>query len=126
MKKFYKWLRNSETYPPEVSWIKTIVNNRHRLLPEELLTEDEVKKMTEKAERPRDSALIMTLYEGGFRVGEIFGLQMKHVSFDSNGAQIMVAGKTGMRRVRIIASAPLLTQWLENHPRKEDPSARYG
>ena len=96
MKKFYKWLRNSETYPPEVSWIKTIVNNGHRLLPEELLTEDEVKKTTEKAERPRDSALIMTRYEGGFRVGEIFGLQMKHVSFDSNGAQIMVAGKTGM------------------------------
>ena len=50
---------------------------------------------------------------------------MKHVSFDSNGAQIMVAGKTGMRRVRIIASAPLLTQWLENHPRKEDPREDY-
>ncbi len=43
--------------------------------------------------------------------------------YDNNGAQITVAGKTGMRRVRIIASAPLLAQWLENHPRKEDPSA---
>ncbi len=123
LKKFYKWLRNSETYPPEVSWIKTTVNNGHRLLPEELLTEDDVKKMAEKAEHPRDRALIMTLYEGGFRVGEILGLQIKHVSFDTNGAQITVAGKTGMRRVRIIASAPLLAQWLENHPRKEDPSA---
>src|SRR5207247_1339083 len=96
LKKFYKWLRNSETYPPEVSWIKTTVNNGHRLLPEELLTEDDVKKMAEKAEHPRDRALIMVLYEGGFRVGEILGLQIKHVSFDNNGAQIMVAGKTGM------------------------------
>jgi len=63
----------------------------------------------------------LVLYEGGFRVGEILGLQIKHVSFDNNGAQIMVAGKTGMRRVRVIASAPLLTQWLENHPRKGTP-----
>lgn len=123
LKKFYKWLRNSETYPPEVSWIKTTVNNNHRLLPEELLTEDDVMRMAEKADHPRDKALIMTLYEGGLRVGELLGLQIKHVSFDQNGAQVMVAGKTGMRRVRLIASAPLLAQWIENHPRKEEPSA---
>ena len=64
----------------------------------------------------------MTLYEGGFRIGELLGLQIKHVSFDNNGAQVTVAGKTGMRRVRIIASAPLLSDWIEAHPRKDDPS----
>ena len=32
----------------------------------------------------------------------------------------MVNGKTGMRRVRIVASAPALTQWLANHSSKED------
>ena len=52
LKKFYKWLRNSETYPPEVSWIKTIVNNGHRLLPEELLTEDEVKRRQRRPSVP--------------------------------------------------------------------------
>jgi integrase len=40
--------------------------------------------------------LIVTLYEGGFRVGEVLGLKVKHVSFDNNRAKIAVEGKTGM------------------------------
>jgi integrase/recombinase XerD len=35
---------------------------------------------------------------------------------DSNGAVFMLRGKTGERRVRIIAFAKLLQQWLEVHP----------
>lgn len=122
LKKFYKWLDGGEEYPEQVSWIKATVKNNHKLLPEELLSEDDVKKLAQSADHPRDRALIMTLYEGGFRIGELLGLQIKHVSFDNNGAQIVVAGKTGMRRVRVIASAPLLSDWIEVHPRKDDPS----
>ena len=35
---------------------------------------------------------------------------------DPNGAILMLRGKTGERRVRIIAFAKLLQQWLEVHP----------
>jgi integrase/ribosomal protein L40E len=123
LKKFYKWLSDSETYPEQVSWIKATVKNNHKLLPEELLTEDDVKKLATTADNARDRAFIMTLYESGFRIGEILGLQIKHVSFDNNGAQITIpTGKTGMRRVRIIASAPLLSDWIQVHPRRDDPS----
>ncbi len=122
LKKFYKWLDGGEEYPEQVSWIKATVKNNHKLLPEELLSEDDVIRLARTADHPRDRALIMTLYEGGFRIGELLGLQIKHVSFDSNGAQITVAGKTGMRRVRVIASAPLLSDWIEVHPRKDDPA----
>ncbi|TMI55443.1 hypothetical protein E6H18_09105 [Candidatus Bathyarchaeota archaeon] len=45
LKKFYKWLDGGEEYPEQVSWIKATVKNNHKLLPEELLTEDDVMKL---------------------------------------------------------------------------------
>jgi site-specific recombinase XerD len=45
LKKFYRWLRDSpkgET-PKEVAWI-TVGNSKKQILPEELLTEDDVAK----------------------------------------------------------------------------------
>jgi len=121
LKKFFKCLKGSEEYPDEVSWIKIGSNNRDRILPEELLTEDEVKRMAEVAYTPRDKALILVLYESGCRIGEILSLKMKHVHFDEYGAVLMVNGKTGSRRVRIIASVPTLATWLNNHPLRDNP-----
>jgi ribosomal protein L40E len=45
------------------------------------------------------------------------------VQFDEFGAVLLVNGKTGQRRVRVIASEPRLHQWIENHPFKDDPDA---
>jgi len=121
LKKFFKCLRGGEEYPDEVSWIKIGSNNRDRILPEELLTEDDVKRMAEVAYTPRDKALILVLYESGCRIGEILSLKIKHVRFDEHGAVLIVNGKTGSRRVRIIASVPALATWLNNHPLRDNP-----
>lgn len=77
----------------------------------------------EEAQSPRDKALIHVLYESGCRVGEIAGLKIKHVSFDTYGALLIVNGKTGMRRVRLVASIHHLSTWLEHHPWRKDPDA---
>ena len=119
---FYRWLRKTEGYPEEVRWIKT-GTKKNNTLPEELLTEEEVKRMTEVASNPRDKALILVLYESGCRIGEILSLKIRNVQFDGYGAQLIVHGKTGMRRVRIVASAPKLAIWLDNHPLKENLDA---
>ena len=42
---------------------------------------------------------------------------------DRYGAALMVDGKTGMRRVRIIFSSPYLATWLDNHPFRQNPEA---
>ena len=118
---FYRWLRNTD-YPEEVSWIKIKKSNNHKL-PEELLTAEEVFRLVDAADHIRDKAFILTLYESGCRIGEILCLQIKHVHFDEFGAVLLVNGKTGQRRVRIIASAQKLNQWVENHPLKKDPDA---
>lgn len=122
LKIFFRWLRKTEDYPEEVRWIKTRIKNNN-LLPEEVLTEDEIKKMAECAFNLRDRALILVLYESGCRIGEILSLRVRNVQFDDHGAVLLVSGKTGDRRVRVIASAPKLSSWIENHPLGEDINA---
>jgi integrase len=70
---------------------------------------------------PRDKALISVLYESGCRIGEILSLKIRNVEFDNNGAVLIVNGKTGQRRVRLIHSVPRLMAWLEHHPKNNDP-----
>ena len=123
IKKFFKWLEgNDEQYPDKVRWIKASNKNLRRKLPEELLTVEEVRKLVEAAENPRDKAFIASLYESGCRIGEIAGLKRKHVAFDQHGAQIVVNGKTGMRRVRLVSAIHHLNNWMDHHPSK-DPDA---
>ena len=126
LKKFYQWLRgcneDEHEYPPEVRWVKTTIKKR-RLLPEALLTTEEVKKLVEAAENPRDKAFILTHYESGCRIGETLSLRIVNVSFDKYGAVLIVNGKTGPRRVRVIAAAPALASWLNIHPLRNNPYA---
>ncbi|MFH1544907.1 MAG: hypothetical protein ABIE23_02340 [archaeon] len=50
IKRFYKWWKgNGEKYPPIVEWIKTTLKVKYFKLPEELLTEEEVKKIIEES-----------------------------------------------------------------------------
>jgi len=124
VRRFYKWLRGTEEYPPEVKWIPMKVKPSERMkLPEELLTEKEVRALIQAALSPRDRAMIAVLYESGTRIGELALLRLKHVQFDTYGAQLLVHGKTGSRRVRIISSVPELTEWLNVHPHRDDPEA---
>lgn len=119
IRKFYKWLRGTDDYPPEVKWIKSRIKNNHKL-PEELLSPEDIRKLIQAATNIRDKALIAILYESGCRIGEIMGLKLKHVSFDKYGAVIHVSGKTGDRRVRLVISVPYLSNWMENHPEKHN------
>jgi len=115
LKVFFRWLKKSETYPSEVSWMRATRSKNHTL-PEQLVTVEEVKQIAEQAINPRDKAFILVLYESGCRIGEILSLTIGNVTFDEYGSILMVNGKTGQRRVRIIASTPMLAQWIDNHP----------
>jgi integrase/recombinase XerD len=123
LKRFYLWLRGREDYPKEVKWIKTTVKDSDHKLPEELLTEEEIMKMTESVDHPRDKALILTLYESGARIGELLSRKLKHVELDQYGAQMMLSGKKRMRRVRLWLSCPYLVSWINIHPLKDNPDS---
>ncbi|MEK6974641.1 MAG: tyrosine-type recombinase/integrase [Nanoarchaeota archaeon] len=123
IKKFYKWLKGkNEFYPDEVKWIKCAISRNEQRLPaeSELLTEDDIKKLIENAGHPRDKAFIALLFESGCRIGELLTLRIKNISFDEHGILMNVNGKTGSRRIRIIAATNYLATWLDCHPSKKD------
>ena len=120
LKCFYKWLGGKETYPDKVKWIKATFRNSKSKLPEDLLTEEEVRRLAEKAEHPRDRAFVQVLCESGCRIAELLTLRIKNVHFDSYGAILHVTGKMGDRRIRVVASAPALASWLDIHPKRSD------
>jgi len=115
LKSFYKWLNNGD-YPAIVSWVKTSMKNGSHKLPEELLTEEDVRALVGACTNPRDKAFVLTLYESGCRISELLTLQVKNVKFDEHGGILRVTGKTGDRRVRVISAAPAIALWLDNHP----------
>lgn len=117
LKKFYwKWIKNMEEYPLEARRIKTTVKNSNHIVPEELLTIEEITKVAGVTDKIRDKALVYTLYESGTRIGELLGMRIGDVHFDKFGALLDVTGKTGSRRVRIITSKQVLMDWINQHP----------
>lgn len=120
IRRFYKWLRQSEDYPKEVKWIHPRIKQHKKTQPKQLLIFDDVKNMANATNNLRDRAFILLLYETGARIGEILGLEIKDVEFDKYGAKINLKGKTGPRKIRVISSAPALSNWLNQHPNKEN------
>ena len=123
LRKFYKWLRNTEDFPEEVRWFKTHIRYDAIKNPEDMLTEEEVRRMIDACRNPRDRALISTLYESGCRIGELLPMRINQLKFDDYGARLLVNGKTGFRRVRVVSSAPYLTEWINKHPLKDRSNA---
>jgi integrase len=124
LRKLYKWLRGTKEYPPEVEWIKPYCRTIPKVkLPEELLSENDVIKLINAARSPRDKAFLAMLYETGCRIGEILFIKIRQINFDQYGGYVVVDGKTGPRRIRLISSVPYLTDWLNAHPQKNSPDA---
>lgn len=123
LKRFYKWLKQTDECPKEVRWIRASVKNGNRMLPEEILTKEEIERLANATENLRDKAFILLLYESGCRIGELLPLKIKHIQFDEHGCILLVEGKTGSRRIRAIDYTKDLIKWLDSHPLKEDSEA---
>jgi site-specific recombinase XerD len=114
LKKFYAWLNNCDSgeYPNCVKWIRTSVK-RCRLNTPEVLTKEEIEKLISACSNDRDRALLSVLWESGCRVGEIMKLRKSNIEFDEHGVVLIVNGKTGFRRVRVVRSAKVLSVWTD-------------
>jgi integrase len=126
VRKFYKWLLgNSKSYPSIVEWIDTY--NKPKEV--QALTEIEVETMINGCNFPMHKALIQVLFDGGFRVGELMNIRLKHVrqrSYDPNDPTkycflLRVPYSKTLPRTVVIpmsASTRLLSVWLDYHPEK--------
>lgn len=114
IKKFFGWLRNKDF----VAWIK-VGGVKTRIGPEDVLSESELSRLRHVCTNLRDKTLLETLYETACRPHEFLSFKRSSVSFDEYGALVYVEkGKTGPRRIRVVNAAPLLANWVENHPLK--------
>ena len=113
VKALYKHLLGEdEFYPPIIRWISTGLKESKRVMPEDILTEEDVLKILDAGKTERDKALISMLFDSGVRVGELLNMKIKDVDLDSNPAHIVVTGKTGMRRIPILFSVPYVADYL--------------
>ena len=119
LKKFFKWLGKEEI----VSWF-SLKNVETKISPQDLITEEEFERMMSACMSSRDRALISLLYETGARIGEIGSMRIKDVSFDDYGAIIWLPkSKTIRRKLRVVYSARYLSEWLSDHPMKDNSEA---
>jgi len=93
-------------------------------LRDKILRPDELRVLIEACSHVRDKAILAVLAETGLRIGELLSLRIRDVERLPDGTfRLRVRGKTGLRTVVAIASAPLLAGWLEEHPLATDPDA---
>jgi site-specific recombinase XerD len=134
IKKFGRWLAYGDKifngmqrgiYPETILWINTSIKNKDRpkIKASDILTEEEVEKIINSAEHPRDRALLSILYETGCRIGELGNLQIKDIKEVQHGYLLDISGKTGARTPIIVFSAGKLAQWLNQHPNNTNKEA---
>jgi integrase len=130
-RRFYQWIEKevkitSEETKEAISEIthKEIKKAKSReKLPEHLLTPEEVMKIADYTLNSRDKAFVLAFYESACRIGEILPTKIKDIEFDKYGCRVNITGKTGFRPVRLCASAPAISNWLDNHPDRKNPNA---
>jgi integrase len=125
LKYFYKVVYGkNEFYPDIVKWFSRRVGKEQRRKEKEIdiedyLDEDDIQKLVASANTVQRKALLGCMYESGARPEEFLKLTNNDVRLDIHGAVLILRGKTGERAVRIISFVPLLNQWLNIHPLKE-------
>jgi site-specific recombinase XerD len=120
IKPFYLWMNDEGASSLKEKEIHSIKRPRRDLMTKtaaDILTEDEIMRMISACQTSRDRAILMTLYDGGFRIGELGTLTWGQVKFDNLGCVINTDGKTGKPRyVRLTAAAPYLATWKQDYP----------
>jgi len=123
LRNLYNFLRRDYNIPENLFENIKTKPPKNNLPVDELILPEDVKSLVDSANTQRNRALIMLLWDSGARIGEILGLNISHISFDKYGAVLIVSGKTGMRRIRLIDSVPDIQLWINQHPDRDNPQA---
>jgi integrase len=119
LKNYFRWRGE----PEKVAWVR-IKKVKTPIHEDSLLTPDEIKKLLDACQNPRDSSLIAILSESACRISEALNLNIGDLSKTDYGFKMRIRdGKTGARDIALISSVPHLTQWLNMHPLKSDTNA---
>lgn len=121
------FLEKEKGLPVKAEWAKKMNRDKpKRLRPDEILQWEDIIKLSQSANNPRDKALVQVLWDSGARIGELLTLFIKDVEFMDNVSAVKLnfrESKTDIRSPLIVKSAPALISWLQTHPRRNDKDA---
>jgi len=120
LKQFYLWLiENGYSQIPEKK-LRSLKPPKPEVMTKvasDLLTADEITAMVHACIRSCDRAVIMMLYEGGFRIGEIGMMKWGDLIFDKWGVIVNVNFKTNKPRyIRLVMAREYLAKWKNDYP----------
>ena len=118
---FYLWLVSSGAVEGDAEQIRKIElppKPKPHIDPELLMSEQDILRMVDAAESPRDRALIFVWYECAMRANEVAGLTWDCVTFEDRAARVMVEDtKEHTRRTGfVIAGLEYLIAWRNMYP----------
>ena len=120
LKQFLLWMIDNEyTSLPEkkIKAIKTPRKDTKTKTASQLLTSEEIQQLIKFSQSSRDRAMIMTLYEGGFRPGEICQVKWGDLKSDAKGIAVNINFKTGITRyIRLVMAKKFITEWRADYP----------
>lgn len=120
IKKFFKFAGREDL--SEKVTVPTITIDE-RLNDIDRVSDEDVRKLLAAEDNARNQALIAVMYESAGRLSEILELKIRDVQIDQHGALVKLFGKTKLRNIRLVASAPYIQRWLQLHTYKDKPEA---
>ena len=120
LKRFCIWLAENGYGRSDEKALRKITIERPKAAAmdaESFISEDEVGKMLAACRRSNDRALIMMLYEGAFRIGELGKLKWGQVKLNEHNVIVHVADTYGRYRlIPLYKSMDLIHAWSRDYP----------
>jgi len=127
LKQFLLWgIEEGHITLPEkkVRALKTPTKNTITKKASDLLTSEEITAIIQACKTSEDRAMLMLLYEGGFRIGEIVQITWADLIFSNGGVSTSMKFKTAVtRHIRSYMSAEYLKIWRADYPGTPEGSA---
>jgi len=127
LKQFYTWLIKegySKIPKDKIQDLRAPGRDPMTTKSSDLLTPDEVEQMINSCKRDVDRAMLWTLYEGAFRIGEVGLMKWGDLTFDTHGVIVNVSFKTDKPRyVRLIMAKDYLARWRASYTGKPEGDA---
>jgi len=124
LKSFTLWMiDNNHSSLPEnkIQRLKTPSRDSMTKTAADLLSPEEITAMIDVCTRSIDRAIIIMLYEGGFRIGELGALKWGDLKFDEYGIVVNVRFKTEKPRyLRLVMAREHLAKWRTDYPFKPE------
>ena len=107
---FFKWLHKGK-HPEATEWIQ-LKKPANKILPEDLLSTQDITKLIDCCRNTRDKALIAITFDSCARPQELCNLKMADVLKNKDGLALTLHGSKGTRVIQLIDSVDLLQQWI--------------